>query len=57
MTNESSVSRCDDREFRFVEPNRVSTGAEFGVGEIHMPVVERTGGGDNQGVTFYRAGN
>ena len=36
--NESSVSKLAEREFRLVEPNKVATGAEFGVGDNHMPV-------------------
>lgn len=38
IMNESSVSRLAEREFRFVEPNKVATGAESGVGDSHMPV-------------------
>jgi hypothetical protein len=37
-TNESSMSRFEEREFRFVEPKRVRTGGDVGVGEIQMPL-------------------
>lgn len=37
IINESSVSRFAEREFRFVEPNKVATGAESDVGDSHMP--------------------
>jgi len=37
ITKDSSVSRCEDREFKFVDPKRDRIGAELGVGESHMP--------------------
>lgn len=38
IMNDSSVSMCAEREFRFVEPKSVSTGGSVGVGETQMPV-------------------
>jgi len=38
MRKDSSVSRCAERELRFVEPKSVSTGGEVGVGESHIPI-------------------
>jgi len=37
ITKDNSVSRCEEREFKFVEPKRDKIGAESGVGESHMP--------------------
>lgn len=39
MMNDSSVSRFDDLEFKFVEPNKVIVGSDEGVGRIHIPSV------------------
>ncbi len=36
-TNDSSVSRLAEREFRFVEPNKVRTGSDDGVGRTQIP--------------------
>ena len=36
-TNDSSVSRFADREFRFVEPKSVRAGVAVGVGRTQMP--------------------
>jgi hypothetical protein len=35
--NESSVSRWEDLELRFVDPKRVRMGAAFAVGDSHIP--------------------
>lgn len=37
MTNDNSVSRCAERELRFVDPKRVKIGSDLGDGESQMP--------------------
>jgi hypothetical protein len=47
ITNESSVSRCADRELRLVEPKRVRIGSDLDEGDNQIPesaTSEKTGG-------------
>ena len=37
MRNDSSVSRCAERAFKFVEPNKVKIGGDFESGESQIP--------------------
>lgn len=39
IINESSVSRCAEREFRFVEPRSVRMGDDLEEGDSQMPMV------------------
>lgn len=43
IMNESSVSMCADREFRFVDPKSVRMGKVFGVGESQRPKFDNSG--------------